>query len=141
MTTTETVSVTLTMPIILTRDHSPNGRHGHYLQKARITKRLRHEAYTATMSFVHDPAWRQRGGWAALGWGDRFTPVVMDVTVAWPKGRKAWDDDNVKAALKPVLDGISDALWGGEDRHVTLGEVTQTRGSGGLTITLRAEAA
>ena len=134
---TEGVSVTLTMPIVLTSDHSPNGRL-HHQAKARVVGRLRHDAYLATMSHVNDPAWRQRGGWAALAWGDRGVPVTMDIVVEWPKGRKAMDDDNAKASLKPLIDGIADALWGGSDAHVVVGTVTQMRGTGGLTITLRA---
>lgn len=131
----ESIRVTLTMPIVLTRDHSPNGRL-HHQAKASAVKRLRRDAEIATMSHVNDPAWRQRGGWAALGWGDQGMPVVMDIAVEWPPHGKFWDDDNVKAALKPVLDGIADALFGGEDRHVEMGTVTQSRGLGGLVITL-----
>ena len=134
---TQGVSVTLTMPIILTWEHSPNGRL-HHQAKARVVKQLRLDAYLATMSHVNDPLWRQSGGWAALAWGDRGVPVTMDVVVEWPKGRKAWDTDNLVSACKPVRDGIADAMWGGSDAHVVVGTVTQTRGAGGLRITLRA---
>jgi hypothetical protein len=130
------LTVTLTMPIVLTREHSPNGRLHHQV-KAAVVARLREDARRAAMSHVNDPAWRQRGGWAALGWDDKGASVLMDVVIEWPKGRRLADDDNAKASLKPVVDGIADALWGGEDRHVELGTVTQTRGSGGLVITLR----
>ena len=133
----DAITVTLSMPIILTRDHSPNGRL-HHQAKARATKRLREDARRAAMSHVNDPVWRQLGGWAALGWGDRGVPVTMDIEIVWPKGRKTLDDDNAKASLKPAIDGVADALWGGEDRHVEIGRVTQTRGAGGLTFTLRA---
>lgn len=136
MAVTDCRTVTLAMPIILTRDHSPNGRL-HHQAKAAAVKRLRRDAELATMSHVNDPEWRQAGGWDAMGWGDVGMPVVMDVVIEWPKGRKFADDDNAKASLKPVIDGIADALWGGEDRFVELGTVTQTRGSGGLVITLR----
>lgn len=133
----EGVCVTLTMPIILTGEHSPNGRL-HHQAKAWVVKQLRHDAYLAAMSHVNDPAWRQGGGWAALAWGDRGVPVTMDLVVEWPKGRQLWDTDNLVSACKPVRDGIADALWGGSDAHVVVGSVTQTRGTGGLTITLRA---
>lgn len=133
---TDTVTVILTMPIILTRDHSPNGRL-HHQAKAQATKRLREDARRATMSHINDPVWQRRGGQVALGWGDRGETVTLDIGIEWPRGRQFADDDNAKASLKPVLDGIADALWGGEDRHVQIGSVTQTRGSGGLTITMR----
>jgi hypothetical protein len=130
------VIATLSMPIILTREMTPNGRQG-WRKHAQTVKRLREDAYRATMSYVNDPSWRSAQGWDVLGCGDSGEPVTMDLEVEWPKGRKTMDEDNIVAALKPVRDGIADALWGGEDKHVRVGSVTQTRGAGGLRITLR----
>jgi hypothetical protein len=124
---------TLTMPIILTREMTPNGRQG-WRQHAQTVKRLREDARRATVSHMHDGA---RIPIALIWANQRNEPVTMDVEVEWPKGRKTMDEDNIVAALKPVRDGISDALWAGEDKHVRVGSVTQTRGAGGLRITLR----
>jgi hypothetical protein len=121
----------MTMPIILTREMTPNGRQG-WRAHARTVKRLREDARRATVSHMND----ERLELYAFCW-HRDEPVTLDFEIQWPKGRKHLDDDNAKASLKPVIDGVSDALWGGEDRHVTLGTVTQTRGAGGLRITLR----
>ncbi len=63
--------------------------------------------------------------------------VIMDVEIAWCCGRKRMDDDNAIAAMKPARDGIADVLWAGEDRYITQGRLTQTRGEGTTTITLR----
>jgi hypothetical protein len=62
----------------------------------------------------------------------------MDLEIAWCCGRKRMDDDNAIAACKPLRDGIADVLFGGEDKHITQGTVSQTRGSGTVTVTLRA---
>ena len=125
------MSVTISMPIILTREMTPNGRQG-WRAHARTVKRLRDDAQRATASWLNDPT----SGLSAFC-GATTTPTTLDVIIEWPKGRKRLDDDNAKATLKPVLDGVADALWHGSDRHVTIGEVTQTRGAGGLTLTLR----
>lgn len=123
--------VSISMPIVLTREMTPNGRQS-WQAHARTVKRLREDARRATSSWLNDPA----SGLSTLC-GATTTPTRLDVVIEWPKGRKQLDDDNAKASIKPVLDGLADALWFGSDRHVTIGEVVQTRGSGGLTLTLR----
>jgi hypothetical protein len=125
------VIATLTMPIILTREMTPNGRQG-WRAHAQTVKRLREDAFRATMSWLHDPETTLH---TMAYWPDG--PVVMDLEVEWPKGRKFMDEDNIVSSCKPVRDGIADALWGGEDKHVRVGSVTQVRGAGGLRITLR----
>lgn len=119
------------MPIVLTREMTPNGRQG-WRAHARIVKQLREDARRATASWLNDPASN-----LSAFCGATATPTTLDVVIEWPKGRKRLDDDNAKASLKPVLDGVADALWFGSDRHVTIGEVTQTRGSGELRLTFR----
>jgi hypothetical protein len=74
------------------------------------------------------------GAW----WNRRLKDgVVMDLEIAWCCGRKRMDDDNAIAACKPLRDGIADVLFGGEDKHITQGTVTQTRGDGTVTVVLR----
>lgn len=124
------VIVTLSMPIILTREMTPNGRQG-WRAHAQTVKRLREDARRATVSHLNDLETKLY----TMVYDDE--PVLLDVEVEWPKGRKTMDEDNIVAALKPVRDGIADALWGGSDAHVKVGKVTQTRGAGGLRITLR----
>ncbi len=65
--------------------------------------------------------------------------VIMDVEIAWCCGRKQADDDNAWASLKALRDGIADVLCNGEDRVITQGNLTQTRGEGVVTVTLRME--
>lgn len=69
----------------------------------------------------------------------RLDPVTIDAEIAWCCGRKRLDDDNAKAVLKAAIDGISDVLWGGQDRHVTIGAVKQVRGEGLVRMTLRGD--
>lgn len=67
-------------------------------------------------------------------------PVRLNAEISWCCGRKRLDDDNAKASLKPLVDGISDWLWFGHDDHVTIGTVVQrTGGDGMVTVTLKGE--
>ena len=122
----------ITMPIILTREMSPNGRHAHWGSKSSVTKRLREDARRATVSHING----KTPGVAEL-MASR-APVVMDIEVIWPGNNRFWDEDNIIATAKPARDGIATALWGGEDGHVRVGEVKQSRGDGGLAFTFRA---
>jgi hypothetical protein len=128
--------VTMTMPIVLTREMGPNARL-HHQAKAKVTARLREDARRAATNWVNDPKASSRFAeyTSEAFWAGGH--LVMDVEVEWPPRRKRWDEDNIVAALKPVRDGIADALWGGEDKHVRVGTVSQTSGSGGLRITFR----
>lgn len=121
---TEAVIVILFLP---PPECSPNWR-GHWRQKAR-----------AVASFREQAAWATRFTADADVFGGKRGPVTIDVEIAWCCGRKRMDDDNVKASLKPVIDGIAQELWGGQDRHVTIGTVRQCQGSGIVTVTLRGE--
>lgn len=47
-------------------------------------------------------------------------PVLVTVSVGWPKGRKRHDDDNMVGLLKSVIDGMTDAGWWTNDRLVTI---------------------
>lgn len=65
-------------------------------------------------------------------------PWQLDYVVAWEKGRKRMDDDNIKAALKYVQDGIADTV-GYNDKHMVIGTVEQIRDpakSGYIEVTI-----
>lgn len=119
--------VTIEIPMLPPRECSPN---------ARVHWRERHSAARA---FREAAAWcayqgRASEGFAGFAYGEA---VVMDVAIRWCCGRKRMDDDNAWASLKPARDGLADVLFGGEDRFITQGTLTQTRGDGTVTVTLR----
>jgi hypothetical protein len=58
-------------------------------------------------------------------------PYVLDYVVARAKGKQALDDDNIKAGLKYVQDGIA-ATLDINDRNFTVGTVTQIRDPDGV---------
>jgi hypothetical protein len=126
--------VTMSMPIVLTRQMGPNARL-HHQAKAKVTARLKEDARRATVSHLHGMD-ASTTDWLTYWWGSGEL-LTMDVEVEWPPRRRRWDEDNIVAALKPVRDGIAAALWGGEDKHVKVGRISQTSGSGGLRITFR----
>ena len=124
----------ITMPIVLTREMSPNGSQGtHWSTKSTPRARVREEARRATVSHINGGT---PGVAALMATRD---PVVMDIEVELPKGAKRWDEDNIVSACKGVRDGIAQALWGGQDSHVRVGVVTQVRGDGGMAFTFRAD--
>lgn len=110
---------------------SPNYR-GHTRSKARrrAVAEFRQEAGMAAMVACSlDP-------FLLADWGGG-TPVVLDAEIAWCCGRKSVDPTNAPALLKAAIDGIADVLWDGHDDHVLMGTVTQRRGEGVVTVTLR----
>jgi hypothetical protein len=118
----------IVVPMMPPQECSPN-HHGHW--------RTRHAAAAE---------FRECGRLCAIVWASAVEhewairgadAVVMDIAVAWAGRRKAMDTDNLIAACKPLRDGIADALWSGEDQHVRVGEITQTRGEGVTVLTLR----
>ncbi|MGD9892834.1 MAG: hypothetical protein AB7R89_13760 [Dehalococcoidia bacterium] len=125
----------ITMPIVLTRELSPNGSQGtHWTYKSRPRARVKEEARRATVSHINGNA---PGVAALMATRD---PLIMDIEVEWPKGAKRWDEDNIVTACKGIRDGIATALWDGEDAHVRVGTVSQVRGEGGLAFTFRVDA-
>jgi hypothetical protein len=112
---------------------SPNW-HGSWRKKAEAVAELREQAHWATICGVDDPV-----NAIHLRRLERCAAVMIDFEIAWCCGRKRLDDDNAKACMKPIIDGIAQELWGGQDRHVTIGEVTQVRGAGTVTVTIRGE--
>jgi len=58
------------------------------------------------------------------------TAFELDISVAWPKGRKRPDLDNCIASLKSTIDGVADAI-GIDDRHMTGIRVSQRMSNNG----------
>lgn len=116
----------IVMPCLPPRECSPNWR-GHWGTRRRAVEGFRSCARWATHGALRESGARWRSD----------APVVMDVDVAWCCGRQRIDDDNLIAALKPARDGIADILFDGEDRCIVMGTVTQRRGDGTVTVTLR----
>jgi hypothetical protein len=117
---------TIVIRMLPPREVSPNGGWT-WRQRREAKAEFRGEAAKATL---YDSE-------GVTAFADRFEPVTIDAEIAWCCGRKRMDDDNAKACLKSAIDGISDVLWRGQDRHVTLGEVKQTRGDGMVIVTLK----
>lgn len=117
--------VVIEIPMMPPRECSPNW-HGHWANKARAVAEFRQQARMSAMVADNTEAWIGFDG-----------PVTLDVEIAWCCGRKRLDDDNAKASLKAAIDGISDALWSGQDRHVTIGTVLQKRGKGVVRVMMR----
>jgi hypothetical protein len=114
---------TITIPMLPDRALSPNSR-SHWTERAEAARELR---YTARMSTFG----------AGLNGMEFDRGACMDVEIQWCCGRKTMDDDNAWASLKAARDGIADVLFGGEDRFITQGKLTQTRGDGIIIVTLR----
>jgi Holliday junction resolvase RusA-like endonuclease len=105
-------------------DLSANAR-VHHMARARRVKELREFVYWQT---------RQDAPSAPIA-----GPVVVSVTIGWPKGRKRQDPTNVGHCLKAVIDGMSDAGWWNNDKQVTIREPigqqswgVWSKGAGGL---------
>jgi hypothetical protein len=121
--------LSIVIPMQPPAECSPNSR-AHWRKKAAAIRDFRMCAFLATrMQLCTAAAWTP----------DFSGGAVMDVEIAWCCGRKKMDDDNAWASLKPARDGIADVVFGGEDRKVVQGTLTQTRGSGIVTVTLRDE--
>jgi hypothetical protein len=118
---------TITIPMLPDRALSPNSR-AHWREKATAARELRECAGWATYGQVPDSLI------VRLAYG---TSIIMDVEIQWCCRRKRMDDDNAWASLKAARDGIADVLFGGEDRFITQGKLTQTRGDGIIIVTLR----
>lgn len=122
-------AVVIEIPAVPTRASSPNGR-APWRAKAAAVKALRTAAKLAAIDALNTP------GTGAPEWRGTTDGVVIDVHYVWPANRKRMDDDNAKACAKPLIDGLSDALWDGQDAHVTLGTVRQSWATAGWTGTL-----
>jgi len=112
----------VTIPATPTRTLSPNGR-AHWRRKHADAKDLKSAARWATVNalFANQGG---RGNWTG-------TSITLNWLVAWEKGRRRMDSDNLIAALKAAQDGIADAL-GIDDKAFTVGTVTQERDIDGM---------
>ncbi len=125
--------VVIVIPMLPPKECSPNWR-GHWTKKARAARKFRECAGYATIEAFESQDWSPlRRYHHRLG----KRAAIMDVEIAWCCGRRELDDDNAWASLKAARDGIADVLFGGEDRSLVQGTLTQIRGAGTVTVTLR----
>lgn len=125
-------SVTIRIPATIAREITPNGysctRGGFYKRR-----QLQAELKEVTMQVMQ-----------AYCLADKIDlPWQLDYTVAWGRNRKAMDDDNIKASLKYVQDGIAERS-GVNDKHMTIGTVDQIRDPdkvGYIEVTIRSTGA
>lgn len=54
-------------------------------------------------------------------------PIRWDLTIYWGKGRKRMDEDNIVASLKRGMIDTVAAQIGIDDKHFTIGTITQDR--------------
>jgi hypothetical protein len=126
-TATEATIIVRCMP---PRSCSPNSR-AHWRARHTDVRAFRECARLAAFEWANaaDNEWQIRGARA----------VVMDAEIRWCCGRRSVDSDNGWAMLKSCRDGIADALFQGEDKHIQVGKLTQTRGDGSVRVVLRAD--
>lgn len=119
--------VVVTIPGTIDRRLSPNGR-AHWRTVHQLKQERKDAAKMATYAARMDanlPRYLE-----GLSLIEITPPLVLHFVVAWEKGRKRMDDDNIKASLKATIDGIADAL-GIDDKHITIGTVQQERDTEG----------
>ena len=105
-------AITFRIPGTIDAKITPNSRE-HWAVKSRLTKELRNRTARALLD----------AGVAVPG---NATGVHLDYVIAWEKGRRFMDDDNIKAGCKGIQDSIAEHV-GINDRNFILGEVIQTR--------------
>ena len=102
-------AIRIEIPLIWLRKVSPNRRHGNWAHRHREHAELRESAMLLALE-----QGERRGRW----------PIKEPRAFATCLGRKQWDRDNLIASLKPVMDGLADALvlcdtqGRPDDRHV-----------------------
>lgn len=129
---TETLQrTTITIPVPLDRDLSPNARHGHWAIRNRAVVQARSATDYAMRADIdlNDPqACFQRARW----------PLTLDWEIGLAKRQRRLDDDNAIAACKPHRDQIA-ACLGIDDRNFVTGNVEQVRdpdGWGYIRVTI-----
>lgn len=105
-------SVTITIPGTIDRRLTPNAR-PHWATKRNLAAELKERAYYVARK-------------ANIEMWEPEPPLTLHILVAWEKGRKLMDDDNLVAGFKAARDGIAVAL-GIDDKHLRVGTVTQIR--------------
>lgn len=107
-------SLTITIPTLPGKELSPNWR-GHWSAKAREVSNMR--AIVSLLARVEVN--KHRGAWIPL------EQCTIEVTFHVANRRLVKDDDNARATLKPVIDGLVDAgVIYKNDRKVKVTSVT-----------------
>lgn len=89
----------------------PNAaRRAHYHARAAISRSLREAAKFAAI--------REALCWTRVDEPLVTGPVRVRVLVSWPAGRRMPDLDALPHALKPVMDGLTDARIWADDRQI-----------------------
>jgi len=105
--TTQPPLLVVVIPMLPPKECSPNWR-GHWRVKAKAVRSIR----TATMLIARSAINKHRG-WTPRG------SCNISVTFHVKDRRFVKDDDNARATLKPVVDGLVDArVIDKNDRHV-----------------------
>lgn len=104
----------VTIPISLDARVTPNSR-AHWRTKHKIQREMLNATYSSMQATGPHDALHN----APL-------PLTLHYVIGLAKHRKAMDDDNAKAGLKYIQDGIARYL-GIDDKHITVGTVDQVR--------------
>jgi hypothetical protein len=118
----------IVIPMLPPRSCSPNSR-SHWRERHADVSTFRDCAYLSALAWAN----AAENEWAIRG----AEVIVMDAEIHWCCRRRSVDSDNAWAMLKSCRDGIADALFGGEDKHIRVGTLTQRRGEGLVRVTLR----
>lgn len=127
------LSICVLIPGTPPADVGPNSR-TNWRAKARHVAKVRDDACTATQAVVLDARLeRDEVPFPPDAW------LGLTFTIAWEKGRKRVDDDNLYGFVKAVRDGFADAL-GRSDARMRTVKVDQVRDAGGVGwVQIRAE--
>jgi hypothetical protein len=126
---TTTRAATIEIRMMPPPEANPNDHGNRTRAKRKAIREWREEAGKAVMVTVLQDFDR-------FMWITSATEIIVDWEIAWCCGRRRLDDDNAIAACKPARDGIADA-FGVDDKRFRTGTMTQTRGAGIVTVTLR----
>ncbi len=125
-------ALVVTIPATPAPALSPNAR-AHWRTKHREATELNSVARWSTVNTLAQRG--MRGTWTG--------PITLHWIVAWGKGRKIMDQDNLIASLKHAQDGIAGAI-GIDDKAFIVGSVSQDRdpdGIGFIRVALEQEVA
>lgn len=104
--------MTVEIPLEIDRRITPNSR-SHWTTRHRITREMKNTTYETMQA---------TGPHSALH--NASLPLTLNYVVVRGFRRKKMDDDNIKASLKYVQDGIA-AYLGINDKHMIIGTVEQ----------------
>lgn len=124
---TFTSDIPIVLPLVPPKQMSHNAR-GSRWSTSRVSKSHRAKAKSITEAAIEG---------IEIPNGTHF---LYDVDVFWGKGRLRCDEDGLSSMMKPILDGIADALGTTSDRKLHIGTYRQGRardGAGWMVLTLR----